>query len=79
MEDSKKFKSDLQRQVDEAVRITSLSIKIIVMNTTKEWHQAPIVRVVPSTCLNGHQGYDQAQTLADRGGGRRTEGGGRGV
>ena len=72
------FTSALQRQVNEAVWITSTKAEIIVMNSKNEWHQEPIVRVVASTGLHGDQGEDQAPALADRGGGRRSGRGGRG-
>ena len=59
--------SSQQRQVDEAVKITSTKAEIMVMNSKKEWRQAPIVRVVRDTGLHGDHGDAQAPTLAYRG------------
>ena len=72
------FTNALQRQFNEAVRITSTKAEVIVMKSKNEWHQATIVRVVASTGLHGDQGEDQAPALADRRGGRRSGRGGRG-
>ena len=79
MKTLRSFTSALQRQVNEAVRITSMRAEIVVMNSKNKWHQAPIVRVVASIGLHGDQGEDQAPTLADRGGGGRAGRGGRGT
>ena len=79
MKTFRSFTSAQQRQVDEAVRITSTKAEIMVMNRKKEWHQAPIVRVVGDTGLHGDHRDDQAQTLAYGGGGRRPGRGKRGV
>ena len=65
------FSSCLQRQVNEAVRITS-SKATIIMNSKNEWHQAPIIRVVAASGSHASQGEDQvlAPALPDRGRGR---------
>lgn len=46
------FTSALQRQFNEAVRITSMRAELIVMNSKNKWNQAPIVRVVASTGIH---------------------------
>jgi hypothetical protein len=78
MKPLKNFSSCLQRQVNEAVRITS-SKATVIMNSKSEWHQSPIIRVVASSGLHASQGEDQTLAPAlparGRGGGR---GGGRG-
>ena len=58
------FKSCLQRQVNEAVRITSSKVEVVIMNSKNKFHQAPIIRVVTSKGLHGDQGEDQAPVLA---------------
>ena len=58
------FKSCLQRQVNEAVRITSSKVEVFIMNSKNKFHQAPIIRVVTSKGLHGDQGEDQAPVLA---------------
>ena len=62
------FKSCLTRQVNEAVRI-EMSTADCVMNSKAEFHQAPLVRVVPVTGLLEEQeaGTDPRQPA---GGGR---------
>ena len=66
------FSSCLERLCNEAVRITSSEAEII-MNSKSEWHQAPIVRVVPTTGLQVGQGEEEGSTSrgAVRRGGRR--------
>ena len=49
------FSSCLSRQCNKAVRIIESNADII-MNSKNEWHQAPIVRVVPTTSLLADQG-----------------------
>ena len=77
------FYSCLVRQVNEAVRI-EMSQADCVMNSKAEFHQAPLVRVVPVTGLQEEQGEggDPRQEEGRRGrggrGGRRGRGG-RGV
>ena len=67
MKPLRSFTSPLQRQANEAVRITS-SRAHTIMNSKNEWHQAPIVRVVASSGLAGEQGEDQVPVLPARGG-----------
>ena len=72
------FKSCLQRQVNEAVRISATKVDVIVMNSRNEFHQAPIIRVVAATSLHASQGEDQAPVIlaAGRRGARGGMGGG---
>ena len=49
------FSSCLSKQCNEAVRITESKAEI-VMNSKSEWHQAPIVRVIPTAGLLADQG-----------------------
>ena len=78
MKPLRNFSSCLQRQVNEAVRITSRKATLI-MNSRNEWHQAPIIGVVAASGLHASQGEDQvlAPALPDRGR-RRGRGRGRG-
>lgn len=79
MEVLKSFKSCLERQINEAVRITS-SKADIQMNSKSEFHQAPIVRVVAARGLQAGQGEEEGW-VAVRGrgrGARRGRGGARG-
>ena len=65
------FKSCLERQINEAVRITSSKANI-VMNSKSEFHQAPIVRVVATNGLQMEQGEEQGWiAVRGRGGGGR--------
>ena len=65
------FHSCLERQINEAVRITS-SKADIVMNSKSEFHQAPIVRVVTTNGLQMEQGEEQGWiAVRGRGGGGR--------
>ena len=68
MKQTNVFKSCLTRQVNEAVRI-EMSTADCVMNSKAEFHQAPLVRVVPVTGLLEEQeaGTDPRQPA---GGGR---------
>ena len=50
MKQTNVFKSCLTRQVNEAVRI-EMSTADCIMNSKAEFHQAPLVRVVPVTGL----------------------------
>ena len=68
MQALRSFKSCLQRQVNEAVRITASKTDIVIMNSKNEFHQAPIVRVTLSRGLHGDQGEDQAPVIASRAG-----------
>ena len=66
------FQSCLERQINEAVRITSSQADFI-MNSKSEFHQAPIVRVVATNGLQSEQGEDHGWVaVGDRGGGRRS-------
>ena len=51
-------KSCLVRQVNKEVRIT-ISEAGCIMNRKSEFHQAPLVRVVPTTGLLEKQGRDE--------------------
>ena len=69
MKQTNVFKSCLTRQVNEAVRI-EMSTADCVMNSKAEFHQAPLVRVVPVTGL-----LEEQEAGADP---RQPAGGGRG-
>ena len=75
MKQTNVFKSCLVRQVNEAVRI-EMSTADCVMNSKAEFHQAPLIRVVPVTGLLEEQeaGADPRQP-AGRGRGGRGRGG----
>ena len=76
MESLRGFNSCLQRQVNEAVRITSSKVDI-VMNSKSEFHQAPIVRVTVAAGLEREQGEEEEVLMVrGRGSGRAI---GRGV
>ena len=85
MKQTNVFNSCLARQVNEAVRI-EMSTADCVMNSKAEFHQAPLVRVVPVTGLLEEQeaGADPRQPggggrgAGRRGGGQGRAGGGRG-
>ena len=63
------FSSCLERQVNEGVRIT-LSQAEEIMNSKKEFHQPPIVRVVATRGLHAGQGEDLGWVAGrERGGG----------
>ena len=67
MEALRVFQSCLQRQVNEAVRISS-SKADLVMNSKSEFHQAPIVRVTVAAGLQLGQGEEQEVVARGRGG-----------
>ena len=67
------FHSCLERQINEAVRITSSQADFI-MNSKSEFHQAPIVRVVTTNGLQTEQGEDQGWVAVGDRGGRRSAG-----
>ena len=69
-----RFHSCLVRQVDEAVRIDSSKADCL-MNSKTEFHQAPLVRVVPTTGLLDEQ-EDRVQLRESRGRGRGLRDGG---
>ena len=48
------FQNCLSRQLNEAVRIAMLTADSIV-NSKAEWHQVPLLRVVPVTGLQEEQ------------------------
>ena len=63
------FHSCLERQINEAVRITS-SKADFVLNSRSEFHQAPIVRLVATNGLQAEQGEEQGWVpVPARGGG----------
>ena len=70
-----RFYSCLVRQVNEAVRI-EMSEADCVMNSKAEFHESPLVRVVPVTELQEEQGEGQGpwEEASGRGGGRRGRG-----
>ena len=65
------FQSCLERQINEAVRISS-NIADHILNSKSEFHQAPIVRVVTTNGLQTEQGEEEV-AVRGRGGGRRAE------
>ena len=69
-----RFHSCLVRQVDEAVRIDSSKADCL-MNSKTEFHQAPLVRVVPTTGLLDEQ-EDRVELRERRGRGRGARDGG---
>ena len=71
------FFSCLVRQINEAVRI-EMSPADCVMNSKAEWHQAPLVRVVPVTGLLEEQVAGADPRLEEERGGSRGAGGSRG-
>ena len=64
------FNSCLQRQVNEAVQITSSKVDIVI-NSKSEFHQAPIVWVTVATGLELEQGEEKEVA---RGSWRESEG-----
>ena len=71
MKQTNVFKTCLVRQVNEAVRI-EMSKADCILNSKAEFHQAPLVRVVPVTGLLEDQeaGADPRQPVEERGRGR---------
>ena len=67
MEALRAFESCLQRQVNEAVRISSSKADLL-MNSKSEFHQAPIVRVTVAAGLQLGQGEEQEVMARGRGG-----------
>ena len=61
-----RFYSCLVRQVNEAVR-TEMSEADCVMNSKAEFHQSPLVRVVPVNGLQQEQGEGQGPWQETRG------------
>ena len=61
------FSSCLERQVNEAVRITCSKAEHI-LNSRSEFHQAPVVRQVITSGLGNEQGEEEEHL--GRGGGR---------
>ena len=76
MKQTNVFRSCLVRQVNEAVRI-EMSTADCVMNSKSEFHQAPLVRVVPLNGLVEEQGVG-VDPRQPGGGGRGAGGRGRG-
>ena len=77
MKQTNVFGSCLVRQVNEAVRI-EMSTADCVMNSKSEFHQAPLVRVVPVNGLVEDQGAGVDPRLPGGGGGAAGRGRGRG-
>ena len=75
MEALRGFNSCLQRQVNEAVRITNSKAEV-VMNSKSEFHQAPIVRVAVEAGLQLAQGEEEEVVARGRGRGGRGRGAG---
>ena len=75
----KSFKSCLERQTNEAVRITCSKAEV-VLNSKSEFHQAPIRRVVNTAGLQALQGEEQGWVaVRGRGAARSTGRGARGA
>ena len=74
-------RTPLVRQVNEAVRIVIMNADC-VMNSKSEWHQAPLVRIIPVSGLTEDQGEGRAsleqEVVAGGRGGRGRGAGGRG-
>ena len=70
-------RTPLVRQVNEAVRIV-LTKADCVMNSKNEWHQAPLVRIIPMTGLQEDQGIGRGSLDQQGGGGIERRRGGRG-
>ena len=68
MKQTNVFGSCLVRQVNEAVRIEMSKVDY-VMNSKSEFHQAPLVRVVPVNSLVEEQGAGVDPRLPGGGGG----------
>ena len=75
------FKSCLERQVNEAIRIAS-SKAVHVLNSWSEFHQAPLIMQVVAHGLAGEQGEDlvvvrrgEEEVEAEEGGPGAEEGG----
>ena len=71
-------RTPLVRQVNEAVRIV-ITKAGCVMNSKSEWHQAPLVRIIPVSGLQEDQGVGRGslqQAGETRGRGRGGRGGG---
>ena len=69
-------RTPLVRQVNEAVRIV-ITKADCVMNSKSEWHQAPLIRILPMTGLQEDQGAGRGslgQGGEARGTGRRGRG-----
>ena len=70
------YRTPLVRQVSESVRII-LTKADVVMNSKSEWHQAPLVRIIPMNGLQEEQGTGRG-SLQQPGGAGRGGGTGRG-
>ena len=74
------FSSALLRQVNEAFIIIIAKAECI-LNSKSEWHQAPLVRIVPMSGLQEDQGAGRGSLLQGgekRGRGRGSQGRGQG-
>ena len=69
------YSSCLVRQVNEAVRI-QMSKADFLLNSKSEFHQPPLIRVVPVVGMREEQGVEE-QGGGVQGGGRGRGGGGR--
>ena len=87
MKTLKGYRSCLDRQVNESVRVTR-SKDHNLLNSKNEFHQTPVIRIIAASGLHGDQGESQEATLTTgwgrgswqgRGSGRgRARGAGRG-
>ena len=76
----KVHRTPMVRQINEAVRII-ISKAGCILNSKSEWHQAPLVRVIPVSGLQEDQGagrgsLQQGGEGRGRGGGHQGGGGG---
>ena len=75
----KVHRTPMVRQINEAVRII-ISKAECILNSKSEWHQAPLVRVIPMSGLQEDQGTARGslqQGGERRGGGHQGRGGAR--
>ena len=62
MKTLKGYRSCLDRQVNESVRVTRSKAHNL-LNSKNEFHQTPIIRVIAASGLHGDQGESQEATL----------------
>ena len=74
MKTLKSYKSCLDRQVNESVRVTN-SRAHALLNSKNEFHQTPIIRIVAASGLHGEQGESQEATISTSWRGRGQRGG----
>ena len=67
------FQSSMARQVNEGVMIKR-SKAVCLMNSKSEFHQHPVVRVVPMRGIQQEQGEDQRRGGRGRGQRQRRQG-----